>query len=79
MAVESGNTPATEILFERIIAMIEEDTFEYPNDVVFIPADHETSGAMIRDSLLEEKPIVVVYPDGKERFIPAVTACQPRS
>lgn len=79
MAVENKNTPATEIIFERVIAMIEEDNFDYPNDVVFVPADHEDFGVMMRRSLLKEKPIVVVYADGTERFIPAVTARRARS
>jgi hypothetical protein len=79
MAVESRNSPATEIIFERVIEMIENDDFEYPNDVSFIPADDSDFGRSLRRELLKEKPIVVVYPDGTERFIPAVTARRPRS
>lgn len=79
MAVESKNTPATEIIFKRVIEMIEEDSFEYPNDVAFIPADAEDFGAMMRESLLSGEPIVVVYADGTERFVPAVTARTPRA
>ena len=79
MAVKSKNSPATEIIFERVIEMIENDDFEYPNDVSFIPADGSDFGASLRKALLKEKPIVVVYPDGTERFIPAVTARRPRS
>lgn len=79
MAVESKNTPATEIIFERVIEMIEKDDFDYPNDVIFIPADANDFGEMMRRSLLEEQPIVVVYADGTERFVPAVTARRARS
>jgi hypothetical protein len=68
--VAKGNTPATEIIFERVIAELEADEFDYPNDVVFVSADHPDFGVMIGRSLLKEKPIVV-YPDGRERFIPA--------
>ncbi|HET6997670.1 MAG TPA: hypothetical protein VFI03_03690 [Solirubrobacterales bacterium] len=71
-AVAKGNTPALEIIFDRVIAMIEnEDDSAYPNDSVFVPADHPDFGAMIGSSLLEENPIVVVYADGRERIIPA--------
>jgi hypothetical protein len=34
---------------------------------------------MMRRSLLEEQPVVVVYADGTERFIPAVKARPARS
>jgi len=71
-AVAKANTPATEIIFDRVIAMIEnEDDSAYPNNAVFVPADHPDFGHMLGDSLLEDKPIVVVYADGRERLIPA--------
>jgi hypothetical protein len=70
-AVAKRNTPATEVIFDRVIAKLEADDFGYPNDVVFIPADHSDFGIMIGDSLREDRPIVVVYPDGRERLIPA--------
>jgi hypothetical protein len=69
--VAKGNTAATEIIFERVITKLEADEFDYPNDVVFVPADHPDFGIMIGRSLLKEKPIIVVYPDGRERFIAA--------
>jgi hypothetical protein len=82
-AVANGNTPATEVIFDRVVAKLEADEFDYPNDVVFIPADHLDFGAMIRDSLRENRPSAVVYPDGRERLIPApemtAQAHQPRS
>lgn len=71
-AVAEGNTPALEIIFDRVIAMIENDDDDaYPNDSVFIPADASDFGLRIRRALLKEKPIVVVYPDGRERIIPS--------
>lgn len=69
--VAKGNTPATEIIFERVTTKLEADEFDYPNDVVFVPADHPDFGVMIGESLLKERPIIVVYSDGRERFIPA--------
>lgn len=79
MAVDSKSTPATEIMFDRITSKIENDDFDYPNDVIFIPADAEDFGVMMRRSLLKEQPIVVVYPDGTECLVPAATARRPRS
>lgn len=79
MAVDSKDTPATEIMFERITAKIENDEFDYPNDVCFMAADTPRFGEMMRRSLLKEQPIVVVYPDGTECLIPAVTARRPGS
>ncbi len=72
---KKGNTKATEIIFDRVTAMIEnDDDSAYPNDSVFIPADHPDFGAMIGRRLREDKPIVVVYADGRERLIPAPPA-----
>jgi hypothetical protein len=70
-AVAKGNTPATEVIFDRVIAKLEDDSFDYPNDVLFIPADLADFGEAMSQALLEDKPIIVVYPDGRERFIPA--------
>lgn len=77
MAVETKNTPALEIIFDRVIEAIEKDDFDYPNDVIFIPADAKDFGVMMRRSLLKEQPIVVVFPDGTECLIPFVTARRP--
>jgi hypothetical protein len=69
---KKGNTKATEIIFDRVTAMIEnEDDSAYPNNSSFIPADHPDFGAMIGRRLREDRPIVVVYADGRERLIPA--------
>lgn len=78
---KGNNSPATEIIFERVISLLEEDKFDeaYPNDVSFIASDLPGFGKAISRALLREKPIVVVYPDGRERLIPSVTARQPRS
>lgn len=81
-AVTKGNnSPATELIFERVIALLDDDKFDsvYPNDTVFVAADLPRFGKVIERALLKEKPVVVVYPDGRERLIPAVTARQPRS
>jgi hypothetical protein len=78
---KSTNTPALEIIFDRVTSLLEADEFDdsYPNDTVFIAADLSDFGKVISRALLKEKPIVVVYPDGSERVIPATTARQPRS
>jgi hypothetical protein len=73
-AVAKGTTPALDVIFERVISKLEADEFDYPNDVVFLPADHPDFGAMIGNRLQEERPIIVVFPDGRERLIPAPVA-----
>lgn len=78
-AVGKIDTPGMEILFSRICSKIEDDTFDYPNDVTFLAADHPEFGAMIGSELLRGNPIVVFFPDGRECWIPAATARQPRS
>jgi hypothetical protein len=72
-AVANGNTKATEIIFDRVTTAIELDEFDYPNDVVFVAADLPDFGIIMRRALKKEKPIIVVYPDGSDRLIPAPT------
>lgn len=79
MAVDSKNSPATEILFNRIAGKIENDEFDYPNDVCFIAADTPWFGEGVRKALLKEQPLVVVFADGTECIVPAATARRPRS
>jgi hypothetical protein len=59
-----GTTPALDVIFDRVISKLEADEFDYPNDVVFLPADHPDFGAMIGSRLQEDRPIVVVYAGG---------------
>jgi hypothetical protein len=68
-----------EILLERFCSKIENDEPDYPNDSTLIAADHPDFGVMIGNALLRGNPIVVFFPDGRECWIPAATARQPRS
>lgn len=77
ISTRDGNSPATEIIFDRVCALIEADEWDYPNDTVFIPADAPGFGAMMQKRLGEDRPIVVVFPDGRERLIPAQAAACP--
>jgi hypothetical protein len=67
----AGNTPATELICDRVCALIEADEWDYPNDTLFLPADQPDFGKSMLKALREERPIVVVYADGAERIIPA--------
>jgi hypothetical protein len=73
-AVAKGNTKATEIIFDRVTKAIELDEYDYPNDVVFVAADLPDFGIVMRGALKKEQPIIVVFPDGSERLIPAPAA-----
>jgi hypothetical protein len=66
-----ANTPATDISFDRLTELVLADEPEYPNDTCLIPADAPDFGKMIADSLLRNIPLLIIYPDGRERFIPA--------
>jgi hypothetical protein len=72
-AVAKGNTKATEIIFDRVTTALEHDEFDYPNDVVFVAADLPDFGIVMRRALKKEQPILVVFPDGSDRLIPAPT------
>lgn len=73
-----ANSPATEIAFDRLTELALADEPEYPNDTCLLPADAPDFGKMIADSLLEGPPLLIVYPDGRERFIPASSKAFPR-
>jgi hypothetical protein len=74
----TGNTPATEFAFDRLTELVLSDEPEYPNDTCLLPADAPDFGKMIADSLLDGTPLLIVYPDGRERFIPAPSKALPR-
>jgi len=71
---KKGNTKATEIIFDRVTRAIERDQFDYPNDVVFVASDLPDFGSIMQRALKKEQPILVVFPDGSERLIPAPEA-----
>lgn len=68
---KDGNTPATEIAFDRLIELILADEPEYPNDTVLLPADMPGFDKGVSRARAKEAPILIIYPDGRERFIPA--------
>lgn len=72
--VASNNTPATDLAFDRVAELIVADEIDVPNRSVFIPADIPAFGSVMKSALLEDKPIVVIYPDGYERVIEPVDA-----
>jgi hypothetical protein len=71
ISTRDGNTPATEIIFDRVCALIRADEYDYPNDALFIAADVPHFGKGMLRALREDRPIVVVFADGRERIIPA--------
>jgi len=75
--VSNGNSPATEVIFDRVCALIEADEYDYPYDTLFVGADQPHAGKSILRALGEDRPIVVVFPDGRERLIPAPSEVVP--
>jgi hypothetical protein len=69
--VTNGQSPATEIAFDRLTELVLADEPAYPNDTCLLPADVPDFGNRIAAALLRDVPLVIVYPDGRERFIPA--------
>jgi hypothetical protein len=76
-STRDGNTPATELIFDRVCALIEADKYDYPYDTLFIAADQPEFGKMMLEALGEDRPIVVVFPNGRERLIPAPSEAVP--
>src|SRR5687767_3128984 len=72
MEASIDTTPATELAFDRLEEAIASDlagSERYPSGTVFIPTDAgDWRGAFLRN-LREGRPIVLILPDGDERFI----------
>ncbi len=68
-AIAGKNTPATELAFDRVTELLLADEIDVPNDSVFVPADMPGFDRAMNRRLLEDKPIVVIYPDGSEQVI----------
>ena len=67
---KDGNTPATEIAFDRLTELVLADEPEYPSGTVLLPADMPGFDKGISRELAREVPLLIIYPDGRERFIP---------
>jgi len=73
-AIAGRNTDATELAFDRITELMLADEIDIPNRAVFVPADLPGFGEVMKRRLAEDRPIVVIYPDGTERLIQPVDA-----
>lgn len=65
-------TEATDRAIERVKSLIASDADaegRYPNDTLFLASDHPQFARLVKESLLKRTPVVVVYPDGRERLI----------
>lgn len=65
-------TPAMQRILEKV-ANAEElfmrDEWPYPNHASFVPSDVPEAGKEITRDLREMKTVILVYPDGTERWI----------
>jgi uncharacterized protein with von Willebrand factor type A (vWA) domain len=75
MATVSKNTrtPGSILASERFDAAIEDGIAgrpaRYPNGAAFVGADLPSLGQILARDALEERAVVLVYPDGEERII----------
>jgi hypothetical protein len=68
-AVAGKNTPATELAFDRLKELVLADEIDVPSRSTLVPADLPTFDRVMKEALLKDKPIVVIYPDGSEQLI----------
>jgi hypothetical protein len=71
--IETARTLGSQLASERMDAAIEDAIAgrrpRYPADAVFIGADLPTLGDLLAGYAREQRPVVLVYPDGAERVI----------
>jgi hypothetical protein len=72
MATQLDSTPESEassLAFERFRGALEGRARGYPRGAVFVPSDASYTRKALLRALREEKPVVLVYPDGHERIV----------
>ena len=65
-------TNGTDRAVERVKSLIQnggDAEARYPKDTLFLAADHADFARILKRSLLEGSPVVVIYADGRERFV----------
>lgn len=68
----AGETPAQGRAFDALDRAIEDNIAgrpTYPTGTVFIAADHDGLNEAVARRARNNTPIVIVYPDGEERFL----------
>lgn len=68
---ESGPSAATSLAFKRMEEALNDQgrRRRYPSGTVFIPADLPGFGEALQRHMKDRLPVVVIYPDGKERMV----------
>jgi hypothetical protein len=77
ITMTDGPSRSVNAAVEKIVRGIEDPDLDarYPNGTHFVPADHPRHGEMVTRTLFSGKPVVLVYPDGREfLFTPDRTA-----
>ena len=78
--IGTQSTPGMDRVTDRICGLAAAgDTRSYPNGTTFIASDIPDFAETLRRDLLRGGPIVIVYPDGRERFIRPIDPNGPRS
>ena len=70
--LENEPTAAGELAAERFRLATDlalEGKSPYPNEAVFVAADLPELGELVARHARERRPVVLVYPDGDERFL----------
>lgn len=81
---DNSRTPGSVLASERFDAAIEDAIAErpsrYPNGAAFVGADMPGLGAILAQNAREQRPVVLVYPDGEEWVIePRKPSSAPRA
>lgn len=74
--LDKNRSVAQELAAERFRLAIDlaiEGRSPYPNGAAFLAADQPELGAWMADYAREHRPVVLVYPDGDERVLLALT------
>lgn len=75
MSIDTGRSPAAEVMDEAIDLAIEGRS-PYPNRAAFIDADTASAGHEIKRAADEGLPVVLVATDGSSRVLTPVSAAR---
>jgi hypothetical protein len=67
--VANGDTPATDLAFDRLIELVQADEIDIPSRSTLVPTDLPGFYRVMDEALAKEKPILLIFPDGSEQLV----------